>query len=44
MVVNEELKLFATKKDELTLECGCVLWGIRIMIPKDFFKIAEIAT
>ena len=38
MVVNEELKLFATKKEELTLECGCVLWGIRIVIPKRFLQ------
>ena len=38
MVVNEELKPFATK-EELTVECGCVLWGIRIVIPNRFIQI-----
>ena len=37
MVVNEELKPFVSK-EELTLECGCVLWGIRVVIPNRFLQ------
>ena len=29
----KELSVFLTKKDELTVEGGCVLWGTRVVIP-----------
>ena len=32
--VDEELKPFKDKQTELTIEGDCVLWGIRVIIPK----------
>jgi hypothetical protein len=32
--VEPSLTAFATRKDELTVEGGCVLWGMRVVIPK----------
>ena len=34
MEVNEEIKLFNAKEAELTIEKGCILWGMRVFIPK----------
>ena len=31
--VEESLNLYLVKKSELTVEGGCVLWGIRVVIP-----------
>ena len=31
---DDQLKPFATRKDELTLHDGCILWGSRVIIPK----------
>ena len=30
---NEALKPFHTRKDELSIEKGCILWGVRVIIP-----------
>lgn len=30
---NESLKSFHTRKDELSVEKGCILWGVRVIIP-----------
>ena len=32
--VPEHLKPFWTRRDELTIECNCVMWGIRVIVPK----------
>ena len=32
-VIDDDLKAFARKKDELTTERGCILWGIRVVVP-----------
>ncbi len=31
--VNDELQPFRTRREELTVEAGCVLWGTRVIIP-----------
>ena len=31
--VNPELKPYATRHYELTVEAGCLLWGMRVVIP-----------
>ncbi|XP_058810405.1 uncharacterized protein K02A2.6-like [Phymastichus coffea] len=33
-VIPESVKKFKNKKDELSLESGCLFWGIRIIIPE----------
>ena len=33
--VNEEMKLFKAKEAELAIEKGCILWGMRAVIPKN---------
>ena len=35
MSVDGDLKLFSQRKDELSVEKGCVLWGSRLIIPKE---------
>ena len=32
--VPPELQVFKTKQDEISLEVGCLLWGIRVIIPQ----------
>ena len=32
--VPESLKPYQTRRNELTVEGGCVLWGMRVIIPK----------
>uniref|UniRef100_A0AAV2L2F4 Gypsy retrotransposon integrase-like protein 1 n=1 Tax=Knipowitschia caucasica TaxID=637954 RepID=A0AAV2L2F4_KNICA len=32
--VAEELKVFYKKREELSVEQGCVLWGTRVVVPK----------
>ena len=32
--VSEELKPYHSKRDEISIEADCLLWGIRIIIPK----------
>ena len=32
--VDPELKPYSTKHTELTVEAGCLLWGIRVVVPK----------
>ena len=32
--VPQELQVFKTKQDEISLEFGCLLWGIRVIIPQ----------
>ena len=34
--VPEHLKPFWNRRDELTIECNCVMWGIRVIIPKKY--------
>lgn len=31
--MEEQLKPFSTRKDELSVEYGCVLWGTRVVVP-----------
>ena len=31
--VSPELKPFYQRKDELIIEAGCLMWGIRVVIP-----------
>ena len=38
LVVDPELVPFKKKKDELTLEQGCLLWGTRVVIPTSLHK------
>ena len=38
LVVDPELVPFKNKKDELTLEQGCLLWGTRVVIPTSLQK------
>ena len=35
-VIPDELKPFSTRSQELTLEGYCIMWGIRVIIPKKF--------
>ena len=30
---NDKLRAFAARKNELSLEKGCILWGTRVVIP-----------
>lgn len=32
--VAEELQPYKAKEMELTVECGCLMWGIRVIVPK----------
>ena len=32
--VDDSLSIFAAKKEELTVENGCILWGFRVLIPE----------
>ena len=32
--VDSELKVFASKKAELSVEAGCMLWGMRVVVPQ----------
>ncbi len=36
--VSDDLKVFRTKNDELSVEQGCVLWGTRVIVPFKFQK------
>ena len=31
--VNEQMSPYAQRKDELSVEDGCVLWGTRVVVP-----------
>ena len=35
-VIPHELKPFSARSQELTLEGDCIMWGIRVIIPKKF--------
>jgi len=32
-VVTTELKPYERRQHELTIECGCLLWGNRVIVP-----------
>ena len=32
----EDLKAYYIRKDQLTVEKGCILWGVRVVIPEKF--------
>ena len=32
--VSKELKAYASRKNEITIEAGCLLWGIQVIVPK----------
>ena len=34
--ISKELEPYARRKDELSLEANCLLWGIRVIIPKKY--------
>ena len=34
--VSPDLKPFFQRKDELVMEAGCLMWGIRVVIPTKF--------
>jgi hypothetical protein len=34
VVEDEDIKPYANRKDELSLQDGCVLWGARVVVPK----------
>ena len=36
--VSADLAVYKNRKDELTIEGGCLLWGIRVVIPKAIQK------
>lgn len=38
MQVEENLKVFFTKRNELSTEQGCVLWGTRVIVPSKIRK------
>ena len=31
--VDSEFKVFASRKAELSVEAGCLLWGMRVVVP-----------
>ena len=35
-VQDEDVRPFFTRRDELTVEQGCILWGLRVIIPPKF--------
>ena len=37
--VAEELKPYHQRRHELTIEAGCLLWGIRVVIPKHLQRV-----
>ena len=38
VVVNDELKPYHVRRDELSTEGGCVLWGNRVIVPGSLRK------
>ena len=34
--VPKHLKVFWNQRDKLTVKCNCVMWGIRVIIPKKY--------
>ena len=36
--VESSLSTYAAKKSELTVEGGCILWGVRVIIPTKWRK------
>ena len=36
---DDELKTFWQKRDALSVECNCVLWGHRVIIPKQLQEL-----
>eukprot|EP00731_Ephydatia_muelleri_P039008 Em1040g1a len=32
--VNDDLKPYWIRRDEITIESGCLLWGVRVLVPK----------
>ena len=36
--VDPELEPFSTRRNELTVEAGCLLWGIRVVVPQSCQK------
>jgi len=36
--ISEELKPYYTRREQLTSEQGCILWGIRVVIPDKYRK------
>ena len=32
--LNPELKAYSNRQQELTVEAGCLLWGVRVIVPK----------
>ena len=37
--VSTELQPFSRRQNELTIEAGCLLWGIRVVVPEKYRKI-----
>ena len=37
--VSNELKLYFMKRNELSMEQGCLLWGYRVVIPPKFQRV-----
>ena len=33
-IVSDQLKAYHTRQNELALENGCVMWGVRVIVPK----------
>ena len=31
--VNDDLKPYWIRRDEITIESGCLLWGVRVVVP-----------
>ena len=36
---EEELRPYRQRKDELSLQDGCILWGLRVIVPKPGYKL-----
>lgn len=36
--VGQELQMYANRKTELSIESGCLLWGIRVVVPRSLQK------
>ena len=39
--LHPELKVFSSRQQELMVEAGCLLWGVRVIIPKKFRKLRK---
>ena len=41
--INDKYKPFYKRKDELSIEAGCLLWGNRIIVPEEFRSTLRIS-